>query len=400
MKPAAENDNKYAERMAYLIAGHLHGTLTEEESNELDEWITGSDENLELFEKLTDEENIENALQQYLQQEKEKTAAFSRVKKSIYSGEKKPALRGLLPYLVAASLLLIAATFYLFNNFSKPITGKNKIANLKSPVDVKPGSDKAVLTLSGGRTIILDANGTGLLANEGPIIINKSADEELVYKGTANDMRYNTVSTPRGGQFKLLLADGTRLWLNAESSIKFPASFGNADRVVELKGEAYFEVAKDAAHPFRVKTTTPTGLNATIEVLGTHFNVNAYGDDNNIRATLVEGSVVVTTSTQKNQLRPGEEATINNKIAITQINPELALAWKEGKFLFRNASIYAIGQQIKRWYDIDVEYKGNINQAFNTEVSRNVPLSKLLDGLEGTGQVHFKLQNNKLIISP
>lgn len=387
---------KKADRIAYLIAGHIRGTLTEPEKDELDAWIVESDENLEQFEKLTDEDNIEIAMQQHLHMEKEKADALSGVKEKI-GLKRKGSLPKIWPYLVAASVILIAVSLYVFRNNN---TGKeNEKPIVHTPGnDIKAGSDKAVLTMSDGRTIILDSSGTGLLANEGDITIKKGTDGEIVYNGTDKEIKYNLVSTPRGGQYKLVLGDGTRVWLNAESSLKFPAGFVNTtDRLVELRGEGYFEVAKNE-HPFKVKILIPSRDGGMVEVLGTHFNINGYYDDGVVKATLLEGSIKVEKDGKSKIIEPGEQVLINGEIKVVKPDVSEETAWKVGKFLFRDATIQSIGEQIKRWYDIDVEHKEKVLQHFNIEVNRNVPLSRLLQLLEATGQVQFSLVDKKLII--
>jgi len=401
MKESSNNHDenlKKADRVAYLIAGHLNETLTEAEKDELDDWITESDENLALFEKLTDEDNIEAGIQEHLRLEKEKAEALEDIKETI-GLRKKSTLQRIWPYLVAASIVLIAGSVYL-NKSSTVIKEIEKPIARTTKNDINPGSDKAVLTLSDGRTIILDSTGSGLLATEGDVSIRRGESGEIVYNGTTMTTQYNVVSTPRGGQYKIILGDGTKVWLNAESAIKYPAGFANAERAVEVKGEAYFEVAKNEAKPFKVKILTPSGEGGLVEVLGTHFNVNGYEDDGIIRTTLLEGSVRVTKDEVSRTLQPGEAALMNNGITIVKADGSDETAWTQGKFLFRDATVQSIGEQIKRWYDVEVEYKGANKQLFNTEVSRDAPLSKLLQALEGTGQVHFTLEGKRLLVKP
>jgi len=394
--PDHEENLKRAERIAYLIAGHLRGTLLPAEQDELDDWITDSDENLELFETLTDEDNIEAAMQRYGAIEQGKAAALAGVKESLGLPAEKRPVRRLKLYLVAASLIVAAAGFYLFTRptqqpIEKPIA--------QAPADVPAGSDKAVLTLSDGRTLILDSTGTGELASEGAVQIKQQAGR-LVYDGAAGHTRYNVVSTPRGGRYGVVLSDGTRVWLNAESSLRYPAAFTGTSRPVVLRGEGYFEVAKNASSPFIVTLPGADGDTSRVKVLGTHFNINSYGDEGSVTATLLEGSVAVQKGNSTRLLKPGEQARIATGINVAAVNAAEAIAWKEGTFLFRDAGIRAVGEQIKRWYDVDVVYEGTITQHFNTVVPRAVPLARLLEGLEGTGQVHFVLTGKKLVIKP
>jgi len=396
--PLSHDENlQKADRTAYLIAGHIRGTLTEPEKDELDDWIIESDENLELFEKLADEDNIEMEMQKHLRMEKEKAEALAGVKETI-GLKHKGSLHKIWPYMVAASVLVIAFSLYIFKNDNSERKNEKPIART-TKIDIQAGSDKAVLTLSDGRTIILDSTGTGLLANEGNISIKKGTDGEIVYDGQANEMKYNVVSTPRGGQYKLMLGDGTKVWLNAESSLKFPAGFAATVREVELKGEGYFEVAKNE-RTFKVTILTPSGNEGMIEVLGTHFNVNGYSDEGTVETTLLEGSVRVIKDGKDKVLKPGEKAFLNKEIKIVKADVNEETAWKNGKFLFRDATIKSIGEQIKRWYDIDVQYEGKVSQHFNMEVSRDVSLSRLLQLFEATGQVHFTLNERRVIIKP
>lgn len=388
-----------AERVAYLIAGHLRGTLTPPEQDELDDWITESDENLELFETLTDEDNIDMAMQRYLATEREKAAALAGVKKRVGLLAKKRPVKRLGLYLTAASLLVAAAGLYLFTRptSQQPI---EKPISQQRPGDVPAGSEKAVLTLSDGRTLILDSSRSGLLANEGGVTIKGNEAGEIVYAGTQTGMHYNVVSTPRGGHYKVVLSDGTQVWLNAESSLRFPAGFASHQRAVELRGEGYFEVATNAGKPFLVTVLTASGDGGTIKVLGTHFNINGYNDEELVKATLLEGSVQVEKNGKTKIISPGEQAVITDNVRVVKVDVAEETAWKNGKFLFRDATIKSIGEQVKRWYDVEVVYQGTVSQHFNTEISRNIPLSRLLEGLEGTGQVTFELKGRTLTIKP
>lgn len=387
-----------ADRVAYLIAGHIRGTLTEAESDELDDWIVESDENLALFEKLTDEDNIEAAMQQYRRTEEQKAEAWADVKRNIRKEERPSVFHRLWPYFAAASLVLFFLSLYFFLQKNKPIPIEKPIAGEIKPGGVKAGSDKAVLTLADGRTIILDSTGEGMVAREGSVSIQQAGNGGIVYNGSDSSLAYNLVSTPRGGQYQVTLADGTKVWLNAESSLRFPTGMMTASRTVELHGEAYFEVAKNAERPFLVNVSTPTGDGGSIQVLGTHFNVNGYADDGSVVTTLLEGSVSVTKNGVTKKLAPGQNAITRNNVEIAAADVPEAIAWQNGKFLFRDATIRSIGEQIKRWYNVEVEYGDNIPGLFNTEASRKAPLATLLDGLEGTGQVHFTLQGKKLLI--
>jgi transmembrane sensor len=217
-------------------------------------------------------------------------------------------------------------------------------------------------------------------------------------KNKSSEVVYNTISTPRGGQYQLMLADGSKVWLNAASSLRFPASFVGKERKVELLGEAYFEVAKNAKMPFKVKVN---GME--VEVLGTHFNINSYENESTIRTTLLEGSVKINKNNSSSLLKPGQQAQMNKAGEIKIINDadvEEAIAWKEGKFQFDRADIHDIMRQLTRWYDVDVEYKGTVSSHFGGTISRDVNLSQVLNMLHLTGEVKFQVEDRKVVVMP
>lgn len=386
-----ENERQKAERIAYLIAGHLRGTLTPSEMDELDEWITASDENLELFERLTNEDNLETALHQYLHAN---ASENDRTNPSTTKGTST--FRKVLLYLSAACLILLASGLVFF------LVRKNQTDSTSSPFAISPSPgkelNKAVLTLSNGRIIILDSTASGLLANEGPVNINKEKAGEIFYQGTSNNLKYNTLTTPRGGQYKLILSDSTEVWLNAESSLKFPAGFAATHRIVELTGEAFFHVSPNAHWPFTVQATTPAGKTSSIRVLGTQFNVNSYGDENAIKTTLLQGSVQIEYKGQHQILTPGQQANSAEDIRVITGDLQGVTAWKENKFHFRNTSIRTIGEQIKRWYNVDIIYQGTNTPHLSLEISRDAPLQRLLQLLQSTREVRFTLKGKQLVI--
>jgi ferric-dicitrate binding protein FerR (iron transport regulator) len=214
---------------------------------------------------------------------------------------------------------------------------------------------------------------------------------------------YNTITTPRGGQYQVTLSDGTKVWLNAASSIRFPVLFTGNERKVEITGEAYFEVAKNVSKPFKVKT-----ISSEVEVLGTHFNVNAYDDEAVAKTTLLEGLVKVSVPQTGGKLaarflQPGQQSGITKDGRISVLNnadTEEAVAWKNGRFQFRSADLKSILRQISRWYDVDVVYKGNVDLHFTGQLTRDDYVSKVFDKLALTGEVHFKIEGKKIIVSP
>lgn len=272
--------------------------------------------------------------------------------------------------------------------------------------DVSPGGNKAILTLAGGQQIILTDAKNGKLGQQGATTIHKTSAGQVVYtvdgaEATSRDMEivYNMITTPRGGQYHLTLADGTNVWLNAASSIKYPTAFSGDDRKVEMTGEAYFEVAHNKDKPFFV-----TSNGQTVEVLGTHFNINAYSDEPSIKTTLFEGAVKVRRGTVFALLKPGQQSIVidkdnNSSITVSdRVDMEQALAWKNGKFNFDKADVKTVMRQLSRWYDVDVEYTREIPQGhFSGAFSRNMNASKALNLLEYTG-VNFKIEGRKIIV--
>jgi len=279
------------------------------------------------------------------------------------------------------------------------------VAPMSLAADVKPGGNKAILTLADGRKIDLGTTANGVLADQGTTKVSKLSDGQLAYnkEKTTNEkpleLAYNSLSTPRAGQFTLLLPDGTHVWLNNASVIRYPVAFTGPDRTVELAGEAYFEVAKDAAHPFRVKIQN----GGTVEVLGTSFNVMAYSDEPTERTTLIDGSVRITENNQSVLLKPTEQSALDatGKLRVTpDVNVEEVTAWKNGYFHFDHASLQTTMRQLARWYDIDVVYEGQLpDHEFQGKIQRNLLLSDVLKGLEND-QVHFRLDGRKLIVTP
>lgn len=242
----------------------------------------------------------------------------------------------------------------------------------------------------------------GQLAIQGNTEITKTADGDITYRQTADQsgvlstLAYNTVSTPTGGQYHLLLADGTNVWLNAASSIRYPTAFTRAERKVEITGEAYFEVAHNVAKPFRVQSSRQV-----VEVLGTHFNVNSYADENETKTTLLEGSVKVTGSSGFKLIKPGQAAVLKgNHLAVAEADVEEAVAWKNGYFKF-NDNLEVIMDKVARWYDVSIVYqsKPDPDYTFVGEISRGRNLSEILKIMEYTGKVHFEIEGRRIIVS-
>jgi transmembrane sensor len=320
----------------------------------------------------------------------------------------------------AAAAIVIGTGAYFFSQPEKQQPNQ-KIASIEAhnvQQDVLPGGNKAILTLAGGEQIILDSAANGVLAQQGNTNVVKLANGQLAYKGTgakADEIIYNTLGTPRGGQYRLVLPDGSKVWLNAISSIRYPTAFTGKERIVEITGEAYFEVTKDARKPFKVIVSGGSlshpeerndeeslGNPLSIEVLGTHFNVNAYTDEPTIKTTLVEGSVKVTRKEQSVTIKPGEQTQVNNSGTLKVIhdaNVDEAVAWRNGLFEFQDTDLQSILRQVMRWYDVDVDYQGNIPERYFTAIiSRDKTLTGVLEILK-LSDIDYKLEGKKLVIT-
>ncbi|NLR78419.1 FecR family protein [Chitinophaga eiseniae] len=289
--------------------------------------------------------------------------------------------------------MLAMGTYYLMDHRDKPVG--HTLAKLS---DIQPGSSKAVLTLADGSTITLDSAGNQVIRQGVAAVHQLNGSLQYEANGTETGISYNRLSTPRQGQFQLVLADGTKVWLNAASSIRYPTAFTGKERSVDVTGEAYFEVAANASQPFIVRVN-----NTAIQVLGTSFNVNAYPDEKQLSATLISGVISVQTQRENTLLAPGKTASImpDGSATISTANIKTVMAWKNGLFRFENADIKTVMRQLARWYNIAVEFRGAVPQTtFSGEIERSLTLSQVLLGL-GSSELHYTLENgNKLIIQP
>ncbi|HWK06049.1 MAG TPA: FecR domain-containing protein [Puia sp.] len=340
----------------------------------------------------------------------------------------------------AAAVLLFMAgtgTWLYVNHRSQQETTKTANAHRQFDKDIPPGGDKAILTLADGSTLALDSAQNGMITRQGNTKILKSGKGQLAYSvnpSADQPVSYNTLSIPRGGQYQLVLPDGSKVWLNAASSLRFPTAFRGKERKVELTGEAYFEVTKNTSMPFKVSIVSSStvrqgssvdrqdagGEKMEIEVLGTGFNVMAYEDEKNIRTTLLEGAIKLILSSGRSpsggrvptpsrgggedrRLKPGQQAQLDKQgrmEVIDRADTELAVAWKNGRFQFDDAGIRTIMNQVSRWYDVDIEYNGNVpDKLFTGKISRNVNVSQVLGMLEYAG-LHFQIEGKKIIVLP
>jgi transmembrane sensor len=305
--------------------------------------------------------------------------------------------------LAAAAVIILAGAAVYFLTQSKPAEKTATIQKDIQPSDIDPGKEGAILTLVDGTTVILDNRGNGLVAtqNGANVVLDNG---QLVYNSSKGSTQhtYNTVTTPRGRQFQLVLSDGTKVWLNAGSSLRYPTAFIGKERKVEVTGEVYFEVAhlrEDT--PFFVKVNDQT----EVQVLGTHFNINAYNDEASINTTLLEGSVRIINGSNKTLLKPGQQAQINSQSGssikvVNEVDVEKVMAWKNGVFNFDDASLEEVMRQLQRWYDIEVIYeKGVPTFEFVGKLGKDLPLSGVLRGLE-VSKVKFRVEGRKVVVLP
>lgn len=384
-----------------LLPKFAAGTASASERTAFNEWLNGLSpeafrEVLAQYEALlvTQQQNgphNEILLQSIMQQLNGETAAAPATLRTI-------SVRKWIPYAAAITIMLGFGTWWMMNRQQPAVTPATEITAAAMP-DLPPGRDGALLTLADGRTIVLDSLAPGTIsADSTNRIMLKQGSLDYAHWQQANGnatTQYNTMQTPRGRQFQLTLPDGTRVWLNAMSSIRFPVSFPGNSREVSISGEAYLEVEKDAARPFIVHSN---GI--TTEVLGTAFNVNAYGDEDATRITLINGKVMVRNAEQSSMLKPGTQATCNIKeIRQAGVDADQAIAWKNGIFNFHQTSLQSAMRQISRWYDVEIEYGKDVPAiTFAGKIQRNLSLKQILKGLEDE-QVHFTIEGKKLIVS-
>lgn len=389
-----------------LIHKYEQGQLSVTEKKELDQWYHSFHDQETVVTDLPDgneldlSERIMARLHQSMMDEQLLLSDTMTPKKRKWN----------MPVAAALLVILFSGGFYYFilsNNKGTP--APLVVQNVVPANDVAPGGTKALLTLDDGSVIVLDTAGNGMLGQQGEAAITKLDNGLVAYQAESNQIAkgeekifYNTISTPRGGEYQVTLSDGTQVWLNAASSIRFPTAFRGIDRQVQITGEVYFEVAHNKTQPFRVAAGK-----STIEVLGTHFNVNAYEDEMQVRTSLLEGAVKVYPADdldhqQVKILKPGQQARMNKNgrriSVVNDFDTEEVIAWKNGLFVFKSEDLRSIMRQIARWYDVDVQYKGNGDLQFTGQITRDNNVSKVLQMLELTGEVKFKVQNKQVIV--
>lgn len=389
------------ERIHYLLKTYISKQANSVEESELMDWVLESGEDSEFKSYVLD------IWDQYKSSED-----FSYVNwDEIYYRVMQPAAVSLKPKvskmrwarLTAAAVVvgaLAAGTYFYFA--PRP---EQSIATVQPKQNdiLPPSGNKAVLTLADGTKIELDSTENGTLAIQGSVKIIKQSTGEISYAGTAaGKISYNTLSVPRGSKpMSLMLSDGSKVWINVGSSLTYPTAFMGNERKVKITGESYFEVVHNDKMPFVVQ-------NGDLEVidLGTHFNVNTYEDETTEQITLLEGSVRIKKNDLSELLKPGQQAHMNHygnsdiKVQ-NDVNMDEVMAWKDGKFMFdKNTDIGSIMRQISRWYNVNIEYQGKTNQRFWGSISKNVNVSQVLKILEATGGVKFKVEENRIIVTP
>jgi len=393
------------ENIKEIAARFLNGTATEEEAAQLHQWYDAWVDEETIIQADTEDPAIieSRMLSHMLQQIRAKDAVPAPV-------VTMPKRRWWKVAVAAAVIMALGFTLFLWQ---KKYTHKthDTLAASDTTSGIKPGIDKAMLILADGRQVVLDTTATGIVSKQGNItIINGNG--QLSYAGTNGKQEeatyYNTVRTGSGNQYRLVLPDGSHVWLNAASTLRFPTRFNGKERVVELTGEGYFEVAKNASMPFHVQVN-----NMEVEVLGTHFNVNAYDDEDEIKTTLLEGAVKVQSAIGNRQsanaersvvLKPGEQTAFSRSSQLSKpipVQTEEVVAWKNGLFQFTDAPITAVMRQVARWYNVEVAYQGNVQQEiFSGTIPRTSGITQLIKILELTKTVKVSIEGRKLMIAP
>lgn len=384
-----------SDRIKYLLEAYANEQATAREEQELLQWISETSDSSLLENYVLD--LVEDGALSEGYSAPNSAAMLERIH-SLKSNHRIGTVRHIAAgrwWAIAASLVLILAAGAFF--WTQNSGNSSSIASHKTvPIIIAPGHNGAILTLADGNKIVLDSMQNGMVAVQSGVKVLLNNGEVAYQSGEAQKVSFNTMTTPRGRQYNLVLADGTKVWLNAASSITYPTAFTGKDRTVTISGEAYFEVAHNANMPFHVIVN-----GVDVKVLGTHFNVNAYDDERALKVTLLEGSVAVRTGPSTVKIKPGQQADVpeqSKQINVHQVDVDAAVAWKNGYFSFQDAGIQAIMNRLSRWYDIDVIYKGDIPSVkFSGEMGRSLNLGQVLDILRQT-RVQFEVKGRQLII--
>jgi ferric-dicitrate binding protein FerR (iron transport regulator) len=379
-------------RITYLLQRYTSKTCTRQELEELFAYIAETPD--------------DPALQDFMEQSYRQIAVNSQLPDvdldSVYHNIISPApVKRLFPfrYAAAAALLLAVSTLaYFWLRPGRSVQTNTPLAQ-HTHSSITPGSNKAMLTLANGATITLDSSGQQVISTGNTSVTRQNG--QLVYgpQETAGHVSYHTLSTPRGGQFRITLPDGTRVWLNSASSLRYPTAFSGKERRVELQGQGYFEVAPNAAQPFKVNVNA-----MEVQVLGTAFDIMAYGDEASVNTTLVNGSVQVKEGNTARLLQPGQQAMLNQEshaLTVHEADVQKIIAWKNGLFVFNNMTLTAILREVARWYDVEIVYTVKPSaELYGGGISRSLQLSGVLGLLEANGSNHFRVEGRKVIVLP
>ncbi len=372
-------------RAAYLISQFIQEIISEEEEEELDLWMQQSERNMQIFEDLTDESMTRDFMKWYAERNTERSLQEVKQRLQFTRPSKVIPLRR---YAAAACVVLLLGTGIYYFGFRD--NGSTVTSTGTETADILPGKASATLTLADGKKIDL--------TNLRDTIINREVRIEngvVVYSNTVSEPEMHEISIPRKGFYELVLPDGSKAWINSSSSIRYPSRFNGNERRVTVTGETYFEVAKDAVHPFIVSVD---GVDIT--ALGTAFNVNAYPNEDGLRITLTEGKINVNASQRNEQLLPGQQIIIRpGEWDIRTVDSSPIIAWTKNQFQLKNTSIEEVMRMAERWYDAKIVYKEKVTDHFTGTIDRNVPISQLLKLLEATGQVHFQIEGETIIVT-
>lgn len=378
-------------RVDYLLNKYVNGTIRQDELHELMKLIDSDD----------NQPALEGTLDQMWEQSRHadefplinKEKLFESIHRDKNHKIKQVKYFRRSHYVAAAILLAVMSIGISFLTLIGRHNHGERIAQ------ILPGSDKAVLTLADGTKKYLGSGQGQVYAGNQVQAFNLSTGTLSYVKGPKEEsskIEYHQLTTPAGGQYQVILSDGTKVWLNAATTLRFPATFTGRERLVQLSGEAYFEVAKDKAHPFRVEVN-----HTAVEVLGTHFDIMGYPDEQHVNTTLLEGAVKVFKGSQTALLHPGEQAVVGQAIAVSPVDVRHAVQWQKGNFDFSHEKIESIMRKIARWYDVTVQYEGGVpNETFNGVIPRSKNLQEVLDILQLTQSVHFKIKERSVIVMP
>lgn len=381
-------------KISLLAKKYLDGEATVAEQQILHEWYDHVNEGETEIVSTAQPETLDNVkarMFNHLRQEIAQSKSTTRIQDKTVPVRMLPTPKRWIPWAAAAIILLSAGGLWLFQS-------RQQAEPIKAAV-IAPGTNKARLTLANGDVVELNESAEGTIAEEAGTQVSKQRAALIYHAGTAaGKAAMNMLTVPRGGNYQVVLPDGTKVWLNAASELKYPTAFTGKERIVSITGEGYFEVAKDAAKPFIVKNN-----HLQVEVLGTQFNMKAYEDEQIIKTTLLEGSVKLVTSSGSSMLSPGQQAQLETDggikiVPVTDANQ--VIAWKNGFFSFRKADISTIMREISRWYDVDIKYEGTITtRRFTGKVLRSYNLSETLTILEAS-DLHFRLEGKQITVLP